>query len=487
MKQYLETLELVKERGIFKGDRTGTGTQSTFGHQTRYSLRNNQLPVVTTKKVHLASVIHELFWMLSGSTRVDYLIENGVRIWNEWVKPETAVYRALLPDELRKALVPKIGNKHLLVFVYSNEPRPIRVVTLSDYIGGLSPEQELDFVAQFTPEQVATAEYVIEVSPTDWRKASTPGFIEASTPNLIPYEYDQRLYRLLFGKEPTKLVGGDLGAVYGKTWRDLEDTRVIRKQEWVDYEKRKFDFVVDIPGSGMESGRCVVTRRIDQIQDIIDQLKNNPDSRRIIVCAWAPQLVDEQALPPCHSFFQFWTRELTAEERLDHYTDMEDQRIKDQIAAGIMERGQGVPSSVESYRACMDVFRKERSTMEDYHADLDEKDVPRRAISCQLYQRSTDTFLGLPFNIMFYSLLTHMLANQLNMVADEFIWTGGDTHVYSNHQEQTTLQLTREPKVLPTISFTPEAKGKDIREIGITDFTIENYEYHPHIAGKVAV
>lgn len=100
---------------------------------------------------------------------------------------------------------------------------------------------------------------------------------------------------------------------------------------------------------------------------------------------------------------------------------------------------------------------------------------------------STDTFLGLPFNIMFYSLLTHMLANQLNMVADEFIWTGGDTHVYSNHQEQTTLQLTREPKVLPTIRFTPEAKGKDIRDIGITDFTIEDYEYHPHIAGKVAV
>lgn len=358
MHQYLHTVDIVKRFGVHKCDRTGTGTQSRFGHQARYSLRNNQLPVVTTKKVHLASVIHELFWMLSGSTRVDYLIENGVRIWNEWVKPETAVYRALLPDELRKALAPKIGNKHLLVFVYSNEPRPIRVVALSDYISSLSAEQELDFVGQFMPGQVATAEFVVEVTPQDWQRVSTPNFNHSATPNLIPYEYDQRLYRLLFDKEPVKLVGGDLGAVYGQTWRDLEDTRIIRKLDWANFEKRKFEFVVDIPGSSMETDRCVVTRRIDQIQDIIDQLKNNPDSRRIIVCAWAPQLVDEQALPPCHSFFQFWTRELTSDERGELL----------------------LVAQPETYH-----YLKDNVALLMEAADLN--DIPKRAISCQLYQR----------------------------------------------------------------------------------------------------
>lgn len=464
MYQYLHSVDLVKRLGVHKGDRTGTGTQSMFGQQKRYNLRNNQLPVVTTKKIHLPSIIHELFWMLSGDTRVDYLIENGVRIWNEWVKPHTAEYRVMTPDELRKALKPKIGNRHLLVFVYG-EPRPIKVTHYNLYIEELTDEQEHDFKQQFTEEQLTAAEYVVELTPEDWRRVSTPGFKEASTPNLIPYEYDQRLYRLLFNEKPLKLIGGDLGAVYGKVWRNLEDTRVIPKYEWADYEARGFDFVVDIPGSCMENDRCVVTRRIDQIQDIIDQLREKPDSRRIIVCAWAPHLVDEQALPPCHSFFQFWTRELTLEEREDWLEANNDE-------------------AYELYRSGI-AWTEEQDA--DRETALDEASVPRRGISCMMTQRSTDTFLGLPFNITFYSLLTHMLANQLNMVAEELVWSGGDVHIYSNHVEQTDLQLTRDPKAVPTIRFKPEVKGKDIREIGIDDFEILNYTFHPHIAGKVAV
>jgi len=457
MQQYLDSIVDIKENGVFKGDRTGTGTQSKLGQQERYSLRDNTLPVMTTKKIHLPSIIHELIWMLSGDTRVDYLIENGVRIWNEWVKPHTAEHRALMPGELRKALQPKIGDRHLLVFVYG-EQRPIKVTDYNTYLESLSDEQAVDFKQQFTDEQLTTAEYVIELTPQDWRRVSTPDFKEYLTPNLIPYEYDQRLYRLLFDKEPMKLIGGDLGAVYGKTWRDIEDTRVIPKYDWVDYEARGFDFVVDIPGTSFENDRCVVTRRIDQIQDIIDQLRSSPDSRRIIVCAWAPQLVDEQALPPCHSFFQFWTRALTNTERGELL----------------------LKAQPETYH-----YLSDNETFLMDAADLN--DIPKRGISCHLYQRSVDTFLGKPFNITFYSLLTHWLANQLNMVADEFVWTGGDCHIYSNHQEQTDLQLTREPKALPTIRFTPEAKGKDIREIRPEDFEILNYEYHPHIAGKVAV
>lgn len=270
MPQYLHTLDLVKRFGVHKGDRTGTGTQSMFGQQKRYSLRNNRLPVITTKKIHLPSVIHELFWMLSGDTRVDYLIANGVRIWNEWVKPETAVYRDLLPDELRKVLTPKIGNKHLLVFVYSNEPRPIRVVAFSDYIGSLPAPQEFDFVAQFTPEQVAGAEYVIEVSPTDWRSASTPGFIEASTPNDIPYEYDKRIYRLLFGTEPTKLVGGDLGSEFNNRLKTF--THVVKKMEWSNYEG--YEFVTDIPGTDLYTDRAVISKQVDPFDGIFTSLRN---------------------------------------------------------------------------------------------------------------------------------------------------------------------------------------------------------------------
>lgn len=355
MHQYLHTVDIVKRFGVHKGDRTGTGTQSRFGHQARYSLRNNQLPVVTTKKVHLASVIHELFWMLSGSTRVDYLIANGVRIWNEWVKPETAVYRTLSLVEQETAVKKKIGGHY--VFNHHNNPEypGAKVVPIEDHLATLT-EQEVATFKGNCKTIGDDIQYVVYANIHDWGKAWNKyhlgGTLEAFDAAVV-----YTLYDLLLG-DATKLVGGDLGAVYGKTWRDLEDTRVIRKQEWADYEKRKFDFVVDIPGSSMETDRCVVTRRIDQIQDIIDQLKNNPDSRRIIVCAWAPQLVDEQALPPCHSFFQFWTRELTLEER-------------GELLLAVQP---------ETYHYLKD---NEAFLMEA--ADLN--DIPKRAISCQLYQR----------------------------------------------------------------------------------------------------
>lgn len=456
MHQYLHTLDLVKRLGVHKGDRTGTGTQSRFGHQERYSLRNNRIPVITTKKIHLASVIHELFWMLSGDTRVDYLIANGVRIWNEWVKPETAVYAAMDEEAILKAVTTHIGGPFVMYFHWADDSSPV-VETVAEFESDMVPETIQAFWDEYSVNR-EEIQYVVGVNVAAWNTLSTEGFDEAKDPEGIRAEYNKRLYRALLHKEPECLVGGDLGAVYGKTWRDIEDTRVVMKYDWSDYEARGFDFVVDIPGTSMETDRCVVTRRIDQIQDIIDQLRENPDSRRIIVCAWAPQLVDEQALPPCHSFFQFWTRELTLNERVDWLKENR-----------------------------KDLVIPENSGDEYLTAWMNHQGTPVRALSCQLYQRSTDTFLGLPFNITFYSLLTHMLANQLNMVAEEFIWTGGDTHVYSNHQEQTELQLTREPYEEPTIRFRTEAIGKDIREISMGDFVIENYDYHPHIAGKVAV
>lgn len=264
MKQYLDLMAHVRDNGVFKEDRTGTGTYSVFGYQMRFNLADG-FPLVTTKKCHLKSIIHELLWFLQGDTNIRYLKENGVSIWDEWAD----------------------GN-------------------------------------------------------------------------------------------------GDLGPVYGYQWRS-----------W--------------PAPNGE--------HIDQISKLIAMIKANPDSRRLIVSAWNPALVDEMALPPCHALFQFY------------------------VADG--------------------------------------------KLSCQLYQRSADIFLGVPFNIASYALLTMMVAQVCDLGLGDFIWTGGDSHLYSNHLEQADLQLSRTPYSLPTMKINPEVK--DIFGFKYEDFELENYQAHPHIKAPVAV
>ena len=264
MKQYLELLNHIMTDGTDKGDRTGTGTRSVFGYQMRFDLADG-FPLLTTKKLHLKSIIHELLWFLKGDTNVKYLQENGVRIWNEWA------------DE-----------------------------------------------------------------------------------------------------------NGDLGHVYGYQWRS-----------WPDY------------AGGF----------IDQISNVVDTIKNNPDSRRIIVSAWNVADIDRMKLPPCHALFQFY------------------------VADG--------------------------------------------RLSLQLYQRSADSFLGVPFNIASYALLLQMMAQVTGLKAGEFIHTLGDAHIYSNHFEQVKTQLQREPRKLPRMVINPEVK--DIFGFKFEDFSLEDYDPHPHIAGKVSV
>lgn len=264
MKQYLDLLQRILDEGEDKGDRTGTGTRSVFGHQMRFDLAKG-FPVLTTKKLHLRSIIVELLWFLSGDTNIRYLKENGVSIWDEWA------------DE-----------------------------------------------------------------------------------------------------------NGDLGPVYGFQWRS-----------W--------------PGPDGQS--------VDQITKLIEQIRSNPNSRRLMVVAYNPAYVDQMALPPCHSLFQFY--------------------------------------------------------------------VVNGKLSCQLYQRSADTFLGVPFNIASYALLTHMVAQQCDLEVGDFIWTGGDTHLYSNHIEQTKLQLTREPMSLPRLNI--KRKPADIFSYEFSDFELIDYEAHAHIKAPVAV
>lgn len=264
MKQYHDLLRKVLTEGAKKEDRTGTGTISIFGHQSRYNLAEG-FPLVTTKKLHLKSIIHELLWFLNGDTNVKYLQENGVRIWNEWA------------DE-----------------------------------------------------------------------------------------------------------NGDLGHIYGYQWRS-----------WSDYNGG----------------------HIDQIQEMIDTIKNNPDSRRIIVSAWNVADIPQMKLPPCHAFFQFY------------------------VADG--------------------------------------------KLSLQLYQRSADIFLGVPFNIASYALLLKMVAQVTGLQEGDFIHTLGDAHIYLNHLDQVDLQLSREPKELPRMIINPEVKN--IFDFKFEDFSLEGYDPHPHIKGEVAV
>lgn len=280
MKQYLELMRHIKDNGTFKGDRTGTGTYSVFGYQMRFNLADG-FPLVTTKKVHLKSIIHELLWFLSGDTNVKYLQDNGVSIWNEWA----------------------------------------------------------------TAEQCAR-----------------------------------------FGRSE-----GELGPVYGHQWRNFGATQ-------------------NADGSFSPDG-------VDQITALVHDLKHNPNSRRLIVSGWNPQEANQVALPPCHTLFQFY------------------------VADG--------------------------------------------KLSCQLYQRSADVFLGVPFNIASYALLTMMLAQVCDLQLGEFIWTGGDCHLYSNHLEQTELQLSREPLPLPTMRLNPDVK--DIFDFKYDDFTLENYQFHAAIKAPVAV
>lgn len=335
--QYETYLKYVDDHGVHKSDRTGTGTRSVFGYQMRFDLREG-FPLGTSKKVHMRAVVHELIWFLAGSTNIKYLVDNEVKIWNEWADPN-----------------------------------------------------------------------------------------------------------------------GELGPVYGYQWRSWpnvnRDFPTTAAAEAVGYLP-----VLDCA----EGGKSFVTaipkanRSIDQIQKAIDTLKNNPDSRRIIVSAWNPAQVDQMKLPPCHAFFQFYTTLLTLEERW---------QISDTQNGGFHNDLGFFTESME-------------------HAHLDRAGIPQRRLDCMLYQRSCDSFLGVPFNIASYALLTHMFAQQCNMVAGEFIWTGGDCHIYDNHKEQVAKQLAQPIHPYPTLVL---KKAASIFDYKFEDVQIENYVHGPHIPAPIAV
>lgn len=369
MHQYHELLQQILNTGHQKGDRTGTGTLSCFGPQMRFDLRDG-FPLVTTKKVHLRSIIHELLWFLKGDTNTKYLTDNGVTIWNEWALPEDQYIE--VPFSNAERIDEAISGGHW-----------------KEHRGML--REKLNILGE---------------------EAGHAFLDEIGVP---------RTYRVLSKK------AGDLGPVYGKQWRD-----------WVGPDGKHHD----------------------QISKVIDQLRNNPDSRRIIVSAWNVGELDQMALEPCHSFFQFYTRELSLEERLQWAEENDNELWSDYVHGTFVD---------EKIRLGW----------------LDKSNVPTRMLSCQLYQRSADMFLGVPFNIASYALLIHMVAQQVNMVVGEFVWTGGDVHIYSNHMEQVKEQLTRKPKALPTLVI--KRKPDSIFDYKFEDFELQNYESWPAIKAPVAI
>lgn len=344
MKQYLALMQDILDNGVVKKDRTGVGTLSVFGRQLRFDLKEG-FPLVTTKKVHLKSIIHELLWFLNGDTNVKYLQENGVKIWNEWANEE-----------------------------------------------------------------------------------------------------------------------GNLGPVYGKQWREWRDCKVVechdvgRTQQLM---QRGYKYIGNMKEDG--TTYLVYEKAHDQISKVIQQLREDPDSRRIIVSAWNVGDLDDMALNPCHNYFQFYTTEMSLLERLEWYEVNEPEKF---ASAPLIKHE--------------DIDDEER-----LHETLDRESIPRRKLSCFYMMRSNDYLLGAPFNVASYALLTHMIAQQLNMVPDELVYSGVDVHLYSNHLGQAKLQLTREPYPLPKLVI--KRKPDSIFDYKYEDFELVGYQSHDTIKAPIAV
>lgn len=467
--EYEKLLQHILDNGVHKDDRTGTGTTSIFGYQMRFNLQEG-FPLITTKKIHTKSMIHELIWFLNGDTNVKYLEDNGVKIWDAWRKPYTLVREVVYIDKKEMPYVPysgdfsrkgvnaskgseddKLANSWVRMMKRCYDPTHEKysmygavgvsvasewhdpqtfindVKTIphwyykqnnwnefeldKDYYGSsqygpttcvwLRTDENNFYTKSASVTKVTNAEGEVREYLTQSIAAKTIGMSTSSMNRFIKHGIPTTLKannKIFIGWEfeisegiENKLARleliqeGELGEIYGKQWR-----------AWPDPYN---------PGE-----------TIDQISDVIEQIKTNPDSRRLIVNAWNPAALPFQALPACHTLFQFY--------------------------------------------------------------------VVDGRLSCQLYQRSGDALLGIPFNIGSYSLLVHMIAAETGLEVGEFIHTIGDAHIYDNHLEQVKLQLSRDVRPFPTLKL---KKAKNIFSYKIEDFEFEGYDPHPAIKAPVAV
>lgn len=379
--------------GTFKEDRTNTGTMSVFGRMIEVDISGNRLALLTTKELYYDTFIKENCWFLSGSTNVDFLKQHGVSIWDDWVIPGTAV------------------------FVECENP------TGQDMLTHL----RCHFPAQYAKWKPYKTERKIGQAKRDEVKAF--------------YEHINQPTAKL------KLSSGSIGdGAYGSAWRNWDDTRVVGEHELKSYVARGFSIV----GKIEEINKHVVRRTVDQFAEAIKLLKNSPDSRRIIVSAWNAARIDEAVLPPCHSFFQFWTRVMTTEQRFEHARQHMD-------------------------LSCLTI------------EDLETNNVPKRALSLMLYARSQDTPVGSPFNIGQYSFIAHLVAKLTGMTAERFVWVGGDCHIYADQIELVKEQLTR-TSYEKTAKLIIDDSVTGIDNLSPDQFKVVGYDkFHPKINYPVAV
>lgn len=485
MKQYLELAQHVRKNGVFKADRTGTGTYSVFGAQMRFSLRDHKLPVITTKQTALKSIIHELLWFLKGDSNMRYLANHGVTIWDK-----NAIKQGKDQEYADYTSVNR-AKKHCK-----------------------SQEQLVDFFN-------ALDDYVSPEERDGWVQVQgLPQWTHPDIEEIAHAWLDQHGVR--GGRQ--ELVAADLGPIYGVQWRSWT-TAAREPLSMTERGKALAELLKEnnINPADVEAVRQFIVdytlrdgfelpfwrnKTIDQIAKTIEQLRTNPDDRRIIVSAWNVADLDDMAIPPCHAMFQFYSAPLSSEKitaainnRRGVYEEIVE-ALKAKYGETWGDSVFGVWSSnhddygsypfVDELKAAgtegADLIGQDRETylgMNQIVTDICQKyRIPVRELSCQLYQRSADVLLGVPFNITSYALLTKMIAHVTNHAGGEFIWTGGDVHIYRDHLEQIDVQLTREPYEAPVLFLNDAVR--EIDQFQYADFEIVDYKHHPAIAANMS-
>lgn len=511
--KYLELLESTLVNGTPKSDRTGVNTVSTFGNMLKFDLNGGQLPLLTSKRMYHRSFIHENLWFISGSTDLGYLKANNVSIWDSWVDKGDPVYRPMTINEMQDILAKhyKVSVKNLpwvevLQIHPSKQLVPIKLAVNKNFVGlSLNTEFCVRFEnVKYTLRDIYTEvvkhlgyDTTVLVSGSVWKEYSTtkdrlkalradadviPSIVEFFE-KYAPLKENDRIVVwaenytvggtvLWLNKDghdflpdfldklkvPDQyLVQGSIGqGAYGSMWRNIQDVRILSISDLLaDRERAHIARGFKSAGT-LPDGRVVMERQIDQLQNMVHMLRTNPDSRRNIVVTFDPRMVDFCALPPCHSWFQVWSRELSAVERME-------------LAGATYFSDQEVSSS-------------------SIHAFCDIHGIAKRALKLMVVCRSQDYCVGSPFNINQYALLAHKLAHVTDHVAEELIWVGGDTHVYLNQIELAKEQCQRlgKPEQISRVTLNPDVK--EIDHFEFDDITIVGYdEFDPGIPYPVAV
>lgn len=463
--QYHNLVEDVLHNGNFKGDRTGTGTYAVVGRMARYSLLNQRSPRLTTKGMQ-DTAEREMLWFCSGSSSIKELRDQKIGIWNSWLIPGTAKYRHKTTVELINAIAKKFdadtGTAH-----YVDAP------TFAQVPSGRGVNVFGKCLVKITLKADMKKTVDVYGSVTDFTD------IESVIDDVATQ----------LGIELTFLVDGDIGpGGYGPQWRHWKDTQVISMAEYDAYAAQGYHAIGETFGREMKhhgelAGKLVVHREIDQLQNAINLLRNDPNSRRIIVSAWNPALTWKAALPPCHLYFQFISHELTLEQRYMIARDrvaLQKYDLKKEADKGFMDM------ALRTWMAYDLEADRRDCTDEELHGNMDAVGIKRRGLYCFLLLRSNDLGLGQPFNVAQYATLTHMVAQCVDMAPLELVWAAVDAHVYTNHVKALEHQLTLQSKeCIPRLKLNPAIK--EIDGFKISDLTIHDYDSHPALTKDMPV